>query len=63
MPFLSWSGVPSGPQLETVCDLIFRFLSKRALQENGIFSGNCEKCHAASAIKQRARDLKEWGGA
>jgi hypothetical protein len=39
VPMLSWTGVPTGPQLEAVCDLIFRFLSPRALRENGIFSG------------------------
>jgi len=39
VPMLSWTGVPTGPQLEAVCDLIFQFLSSHALLENGIFSG------------------------
>ena len=39
IPMLSWTGMPTGPQLEAVCDLIFRFLSPHALRENGIFSG------------------------
>jgi len=39
LPLLSWTRIPGGPQLEAVCDLIFRHLSKPALLENGIWSG------------------------
>lgn len=38
-PLLGWTQPPTGVQLETVCDLIFRFLNKRALQEYRINSG------------------------
>jgi hypothetical protein len=38
-PALGWTQPPTGVQLETVCDIIFRFLNKRALQENRINSG------------------------
>jgi hypothetical protein len=38
-PLLNWTGIPGGNQLVAVCDLIFRFLNKRALQENEIYSG------------------------
>jgi hypothetical protein len=40
VPMLGWTGLPTGPQLGVVCDLIFRFLSPHALRENGIFSGD-----------------------
>lgn len=38
-PLLGWTQPPTGAQLETACDLIFRFLNKRALQEYRINSG------------------------
>jgi DEAD/DEAH box helicase len=38
-PLLGWTQPPTGAQLEGVCDLIFRFLNKRALQEYHIQSG------------------------
>jgi hypothetical protein len=36
---LNWTQLPTGPQLEGVCDLIFHFLNKRTLQEYRIQSG------------------------
>jgi hypothetical protein len=39
VPVLNWTQPPTGPQLEGICDLIYRFLSNRGLQEYRIVSG------------------------
>lgn len=36
---LVWRGVPAGPQLQTVCRLIYDHLEEDALREYGVFSG------------------------
>jgi superfamily II DNA/RNA helicase len=36
---LGWKGVPSGPELETACDLVFEFMSGSMLKDYNIHSG------------------------
>lgn len=36
---LGWSGVPSGPQLEAVCNLVFEFMEGNFLADYGVHSG------------------------
>lgn len=39
-PLLGWTGVPNGPELDMVCDLIFRHLIPRGLRDYKIRSGD-----------------------
>jgi hypothetical protein len=56
-PLLGWTQPPTGPQLETACDLIFRFLNKRALQEYRINSGAQLAWHL-NALRMRRRSQR-----
>lgn len=58
-PLLSWSQPPTGPQLEGVCDLIFRYLNKRALQEYRISSGAQLAWHL-NALRMSGGDLSAY---
>ena len=42
---LAWSGIPTSPQLNAVCDLIFDFLESRLLPDYGVHSGSALAWH------------------